>query len=63
MYKVKIFKDYDSEKSLEEAINQFLENQTPQFELFDIKFNMTKAIDGWEKSYIQYSAMVIYYFK
>ncbi|WP_299996784.1 sporulation protein Cse60 [uncultured Clostridium sp.] len=63
MYKVKLFKDFDSEGNLEKSINSFLENQTPQFELFDIKYNMTRAINGWEKSYIQYTAMVIYYFK
>lgn len=62
MYKVKIFKDYDSESNLEEAINEFLENQTPQFELFDIKHNTTR-VNGYQKEYVQHTAMIIYYFK
>ena len=63
MYKVKIFKDFDKEEDLEKEINEFLSNQTPQFELFDIKFTLNDGIDGWEHAYMKYSAMIIYYFK
>lgn len=63
MYKVKIFKGFNrEEEKLEEQINNFLENQSPQFELINIKYNTTKAIDAHEPKY-QYLVMIIYYFR
>ncbi|MBR6112981.1 MAG: sporulation protein Cse60 [Bacilli bacterium] len=53
--KVKTF-DYESEKDLEEAINDFLEND---IELIDIKYQVAIAVCGEEQLYC-FSAMVIY---
>ena len=56
LMKVKTF-DYESEKDLEEAINDFLEND---IELIDIKYQVAIAVCGEEQLYC-FSAMVIYY--
>ncbi len=53
--KVKIF-DFESEKDLEEAINDFLEET---IELLDIKYQVTIGISGEEQIYC-FSAMIIY---
>ena len=55
LMKVKTF-DYESEKDLEEAINDFLEND---IELIDIKYQVAIAVCGEEQLYC-FSAMVIY---
>lgn len=53
--KVKIF-DFESEKDLEEAINDFLEET---IELLDIKYQVAIGISGEEQIYC-FSAMIIY---
>ena len=55
LMKVKTF-DYESEKDLEEAINDFLEND---IELIDIKYQVAIAVCGEEQLYC-FSAMIIY---
>ena len=56
--KIKMF-DFESEKDLEEAINEFLDNE---IELLDIKYQIAIGISGEEQIYC-FSAMVIYYEK
>jgi len=53
--KVKVF-DFESEKDLEEEINNFL-NET--IELIDIKYQVALGISGEEQIYC-FSAMLIY---
>lgn len=53
--KVKLF-DYESEKDLEEAINDFLDDT---IDLLDIKYQVAIGINGEEQIYC-FSAMVIY---
>ena len=53
--KVKLF-DFESEKDLEEAINDFLEEDR---EIIDIKYNTAIAINGEEQIYC-FTAMIIY---
>lgn len=53
--KVKVF-DYESEKDLEEAINDFLSDE---IELLDIKYQVAIGISGEEQIYC-FSAMIIY---
>lgn len=53
--KVKLF-DYESEKDLEEAINDFLDDA---IELLDIKYQVAIGISGEEQIYC-FSAMIIY---
>lgn len=52
---VKLF-DYESEKDLEESINDFLDDA---IELLDIKYQVAIGISGEEQIYC-FSAMVIY---
>lgn len=52
---VKLF-DYESEKDLEESINDFLDET---IELLDIKYQVAIGISGEEQIYC-FSAMVIY---
>ena len=51
---VKLF-DYESEKDLEEAINDFIEEK----EIIDIKYSTAIAISGEEQIYC-FTAMIIY---
>jgi len=53
--KVKTF-DYESEKDLEEAINDFLDSE---IELIDIKYQVAIAVCGEEQLYC-FSAIIIY---
>ena len=53
--KVKLF-DYESEKDLEEAINNILDDD---LDLIDIKYQVSIAVCGEEQIYC-FSAMVIY---
>ncbi len=53
--KVKIF-DFESEKDLEEAINDFLDDE---IELLDIKYQVAIGISGEDQIYC-FSAIVIY---
>ena len=53
--KVKLF-DFESEKDLEEAINDFLD---AEIELLDIKYQVAIGISGEEQIYC-FSAMIIY---
>ena len=53
--KTKLF-DFESEKDLEEAINDFLDDD---LELIDIKYQVAIAVCGEEQLYC-FSAMVIY---
>ena len=53
--KVKLF-DYESEKDLEEAINDFLDDD---MNLIDIKYQVSIAVCGEEQIYC-FSAMIIY---
>lgn len=53
--KVKIF-DYESEKDLEEAINDFLDDD---IDLLDIKYQVAIGISGEEQIYC-FSAIIIY---
>ena len=54
--KVKIF-DESHEKDLEEDINNFLEEQTP--EVIDIKFSVSTSVFSEEQLYC-FSALIIY---
>ena len=54
--KVKVF-DESHEKDLEEDINNFLEEQTP--EVFDIKFSVSTSVFSDEQLYC-FSALIIY---
>lgn len=54
--KVKVF-DESHEKDLEEDINNFLEEQTP--EVIDIKFSVSTSVFSEEQLYC-FSALVIY---
>ena len=56
--KVKLF-DCESEKDLEEDINDFLEND---IDLIDIKYQVSLGLLGEEQIYC-FSAMIIYYKK
>ena len=56
--KVKIF-DFESEKDLEDAINDFLEDD---INLLDIKYQVSIGICGEEQIYC-FSAILIYYKK
>ena len=53
---VKIF-DEESEKDLEEKINEFLEED---IEVVDIKYNVSCSVFGEEQIFC-FSAMIIYY--
>lgn len=53
--KVKLF-DFESEKDLEEAINDFLDSD---IELLDIKYQVSIGVCGEEQIYC-FSAMIIY---
>ena len=53
--KVKLF-DFESEKDLEESINEFLEEN---IELLDIKYQLAIGICGEEQIYC-FSAMILY---
>ena len=53
--KVKLF-DFESEKDLEEAINEFLNNEV---EIMDIKYQVSTSIFSEEQIYC-FSAMIIY---
>lgn len=53
--KVKLF-DYESEADLENAVNDFLEEDV---EVFDIKYQVSACIFGDEQIYC-FSAMVMY---
>lgn len=53
--KVKLF-DFESEKDLEEAINEFLEDDV---EVIDIKYQVSVSIFSEEQIYC-FSAMIIY---
>ena len=53
--KVKLF-DFESEKDLEEAINEFLEDSV---EVIDIKYQVSTSIFSEEQIYC-FSAMIIY---
>ena len=53
--KVKLF-DFESEKDLEEEINDFLDDT---IELIDIKYQVALGISGEEQIYC-FSAMLIY---
>ncbi len=53
--KVKLF-DFESEKDLEEAINDFLDND---IDLLDIKYQVSIGVCGKEQIYC-FSAMIIY---
>ncbi|MGM9970891.1 MAG: sporulation protein Cse60 [Anaeroplasmataceae bacterium] len=54
--KVKLF-DFEHELDLEEAINDFLENN--QIEIIDIKYQISHFYDNKEQLF-SYSAMLIY---
>ena len=54
--KVKVF-DESHEKDLEEDINNFLEEQTP--EVIDIKFSVSTSVFSEEQLYC-FSALIIY---
>ena len=54
--KVKVF-DESHEKDLEEDINNFLEEQTP--EVTDIKFSVSTSVFSEEQLYC-FSALIIY---
>ena len=56
--KTKLF-DFESEKDLEEAINDFLEDD---LELIDIKYQVAIAVCGEEQLYC-FTAMIIYSLK
>ena len=56
--KVKIF-DFESELDLEEAINDFLEDN---IEVMDIKYQVSLGLLGEEQIYC-FSAMIVYYKK
>lgn len=53
--KVKLF-DFESEKDLEESINEFLEDD---IEVIDIKYQVSVSIFSEEQIYC-FSAMIIY---
>lgn len=55
MMKVKIF-DYEDEKDLEEAINDFLDDN---IEVVDIKYQVSSCVFSEEQIYC-FSAMVVY---
>ena len=52
--KVKLF-DYESEKDLEECINDFIEDK----EVIDIKYSTSIAVSGEEQIYC-FTALIIY---
>ena len=52
---VKLF-DFESEKDLEDAINEFLENE---IEIIDVKYQVSTSIFSEEQIYC-FSAMIIY---
>lgn len=52
--KVKVF-DYEHEKDLEEAINDFIQDK----ELMDIKYSVSVSIFGEEQVYC-FSALLVY---
>lgn len=54
--KVKLF-DESHEKDLEEAINKFIEEKTPN--IIDIKFAVSNSIYGDEQIYC-FSALIMY---
>ena len=54
--KVKLF-DFESEKDLEEAINEFLDDD---IEVVDIKYQVSTSIFSEEQIFC-FSAMIIYY--
>lgn len=54
--KVKIF-DESHEKDLEEAINNFIEEETP--EIFDIRFSAAIGVFSEEQIYC-FSALILY---
>lgn len=54
--KVKLF-DESHEKDLEEDINQFIKEKTP--DIMDIKFSVSTAIYGEEQIYC-FSALIMY---
>lgn len=56
--KVKLF-DFEDEKDLESAINEFLDNT---IEVIDIKYQVSIGVFSEEQIYC-FSAMVIYYKK
>ena len=56
--KVKLF-DFEDEKDLENAINDFLDNT---IEVIDIKYQVSASIFSEEQIYC-FSAMIIYYKK
>lgn len=56
--KVKVF-DYEDEKDLENAINDFL---TDNMEVIDIKYQVSMGIFSDEQIYC-FSAMIVYYKK
>lgn len=56
--KVKVF-DYEDEKDLENAINDFL---TDNIEVIDIKYQVSMGIFSDEQIYC-FSAMIVYYKK
>ena len=56
LVKVKLF-DEDHEHDLEEAINDFLENE--EIKIIDVKYQVAIAISGEEQIYC-FSAMVLY---
>lgn len=56
--KVKIF-DYEDERDLEEAINDFLQDD---MEVIDIKYQVSVGLFSEEQVYC-FSAMVVYYKK
>ena len=54
--KVKVF-DYEDESDLEEAVNDFLDNN---IEVIDIKYQVSLGLFSEEQIYC-FSAMIIYY--
>ncbi len=56
--KVKVF-DFEDEKDLENAINDFLDNT---MEVIDIKYQVSMGVFGEEQIYC-FSAMIVYYKK
>ncbi|MBR2841098.1 MAG: sporulation protein Cse60 [Bacilli bacterium] len=56
MMKVKIF-DESHEKDLEDAINEFIEEENP--EIFDIKFSSSLGVFSEEQIYC-FSALIMY---
>ncbi|MBD9105903.1 sporulation protein Cse60 [bacterium] len=58
MMKVKVF-DFEDEKDLESAINDFLDDT---MEVIDIKYQVSMGIFSEEQIYC-FSAMVVYYKK